>query len=561
MNKKVLIAFIGIAVVAFGIIFFVLSGTKDYGKSTKEISQQDAKQSLDKIVKDISPTEVKARKAQNLTLTASNLEDELPDISSYPLSVSGTGEIDIEIFSSSEKAGKGTDGWLNEMAEEFNDSGYTVDGASASVSVRPISSGEGADYIISGKYLPTAYTPSNELWGALILAQGGNVEIVEKRLVGNVAGILLSKDKQDEIVKEYGAVNMKTITKATAENKISMGYTNPLTSATGMNFLLSTLNAYDASDILSDTATTGFAEFQNNVPFVAFTTLQMRESAKSGSLTGMVSEYQIYQNDSDLRADYKFTPFGVRHDNPIYSVGHLSNEKQQVLDAFLKYCASDKAQAKATEYGFNGMDDYKSEMPEYKGSDILAAQKLWKEQKDGGRPITAVFVADISGSMSGEPLNQLKASLINGAQYIGTDNYIGLVSYDSEVYINLPIAQFDLNQRSLFTGAVQDLQEGGSTASFDGLAVGLDMLLKAKEQNPDTKLMMFLLSDGETNTGHSLNEVSSIIQAYKVPIYTIGYNADIDALETISQINEAASINADSDDVIYKLKNLFNAQM
>ena len=46
-----------------------------------------------------------------------------------------------------------------------------------------------------------------------------------------------------------------------------------------------------------------------------------------------------------------------------------------------------------------------------------------------------------------------------------------------------------------------------------------------------------------------------------IPIYTIGYNADIKALEEISLVNEAASINADTEDVVYKLANLFNAEL
>jgi len=44
-------------------------------------------------------------------------------------------------------------------------------------------------------------------------------------------------------------------------------------------------------------------------------------------------------------------------------------------------------------------------------------------------------------------------------------------------------------------------------------------------------------------------------------IYTIGYNANIQALQTLSSINEAASINADSDDVNYKMASLFNAEV
>ena len=87
------------------------------------------------------------------------------------------------------------------------------------------------------------------------------------------------------------------------------------------------------------------------------------------------------------------------------------------------------------------------------------------------------------------------------------------------------------------------------------------MIQKQKEQVPDAKTMLFVLSDGATNKGNSLEDISSIVQGLEVPIYTIGYNADIDALTKISSINEAASINADSDDVVYQLKSLFNSNL
>lgn len=195
------------------------------------------------------------------------------------------------------------------------------------------------------------------------------------------------------------------------------------------------------------------------------------------------------------------------------------------------------------------------------GAVLLSAQELWKKEKDNGRPIIAVFVADVSGSMDGEPLNSLKTSLINGMKYINTENYIGLVSYSDDVTIEVPVRKFDLNQQSSFKGAVESLSAGGGTATFDGIAVAADMLIKAKETYPDGKVMMFVLSDGETNRGYSLKEISGPIDALNIPIYTIGYNANIPALQSISEINEAASINADSDDVIYKLKNLFNSSL
>lgn len=560
-NVKSLGIILCMAVVFLAVVFVGISLTKNVGKTEKEITKEEAGSSLKKVLDDIDVENVEARKS-SIKLTETSLAEELPEIDKYPLSVEGKGEVNIEIFSSPEKAGEGTDGWLIEVAESFNKAGIKVNGKSASVSVRSMASGLGADYIISGKHLPDAFTPSNELWGEMILAQGGNITLEEKRLVGNVAGIIVSEDEKNKLTKKYGSVNMKTITEATANNEIAMGYTDPLASTTGINFLLSTLFAYDDSDLLSEKATAGFKTFQTNVPFVAYTTMQMRDAVKSGSLNGLILEYQTYVNTKDLKS-YSFTPFGVRHDNPMYRVGKLSKDKQEALKQFNAYCLNSESQELATEYGFNQLDKYKTELPKINGETISSAQKLWKENKDTGKDITAVFVSDISGSMDGEPINQLKKSLINASSYINEKNSIGLVSFNSNVYINLPIGKFDINQKALFTGAVEDLQAMGGTASYDGVAVAVDMLVKAKEQNPNTKLMLFLLSDGQTNGGHSLKDVKGILESYKIPVYTIGYGdeADLDELARISEINEAASISADSEDVIYKLKSLFNSQM
>ncbi|GAE87982.1 hypothetical protein [Acetivibrio straminisolvens] len=54
------------------------------------------------------------------------------------------------------------------MAREFNRANIQVNGEPVSVRIRGIASGLATDYIISGKYLPDAFTPSNELWGEMI---------------------------------------------------------------------------------------------------------------------------------------------------------------------------------------------------------------------------------------------------------------------------------------------------------------------------------------------------------------------------------------------------------
>jgi len=558
-NTRAIMGIIGAAILVFLLVYIGISWTENMNKSKSQIITENADESLEAIIKNINVKTVKHNKGQ-VDIQATDPRDSLPDISKYPPQVDASTPSYIEIFSSTEKAGSGTDGWLAEVARDFNNAKIIIDGKPVSVRLRGIASGEGADYITSKKHLPDAYTPSNELWGEMIASQGVKTQLVQKRLAGNVAGILLTKSKKDELVNKYGAINIKTIINAVANNELAMGYTNPLASSTGLNFLISSLDAFDSSNLLSDKAVAGFESFQANIPVVAYTTLQLREAAKSGVLDGFILEYQTYMNTPDIKS-YEFTPFGARHDSPMYAIGELSEEKKKILNKFVEFAQQEKYQTLATKYGFNRLNEYQSESGEVGGVEIMQAQKLWKEKKNAGKNICAVFVADVSGSMMGEPLNNLKHSLLQGQNYIGKDNSIGLVSYSDDVNIDLPIAKFDLNQRSSFVGAVNDLQAGGGTATFDGIAVALQMLQEQKALDPNLRPIIFVLSDGETNKGHSLNEIRGIVQAYKIPIYTIGYNANIPALQTISSINEAASINADTDDVVYKLGNLFNAEM
>ncbi len=559
-QTKTILIFVVIGVLVFGGVFLGLNLTRNIGKSNNQIGTENAENKLEQLKNKINVTNVESRKVP--VELEENLKEELPDISTFPLSVENTTDFFIEIFSSTEKATKDTetDNWLGKVAEEFNNSNITINGEPASVSIRPIASGVAADYIASGKYVPDLFSPSNEFWGKMIESSGVKATLEEKVLIPNVAGILLSKKKHDELLSKYGTINMKTITEATSNSEISMGYTNPFASSTGLNFLVSTLCTFDAKNPLSNDAIAGFEAFQSNVPFVAYTTLQMRESAKTGVLDGFIMEYQTYINNVDLRSSYIFTTFGTRHDSPVYSF-NLSDDKKELTKAFIEFCKQKKYQDLGEEYGFKYPENYVSELPELDGDTLVQAQKLWKEKKDNGKPIVAVFVADISGSMSGEPINELKRSLLNGSKYINSNNYVGLVTYSTDVYVNLPISKFDINNRSLFAGAVTDLNTEGSTATFDAVVVATDMLKKFMKDNPDTKPMLFVLSDGETNIGSTLNDTKDIFETFGIPIYTIGYNADIAALKQISEINEAANINATSDDVVYQLKNLFNAQM
>ena len=548
MEKKskpiIIVGIIVVLIMAIVLISSIVSKAKSGGGSGGTGGLSGGK-SLDDLEKKITIHEATPTKGV-VSLDNNSLYDELPEINKYPLAVTGNGDIDIEIFTSGEKAGKGDDSWLIDVANEFNSRDNKLEnGKTVSMSVRSVPSGTAADYIISNKYVPDLYTPSNTLFGEYAKANGGDLDIYEERLVGNTAGILIKKGTYSDF---------DSIIKAVQDNKINIGYTNPQTSATGLNLLLT---------LLKD-GTENFTKFNANIPYVAYTTQQMRDSASNGSLDGMLTEYQAYINDQNLTSVYDFIPFGVRHDNPVYLCeGSSKNQdKKDAIRMVVDFCKSSEMQQIATSKGFNANDDYTSSLS-FSGSEVTQGLETYKKEKDNGRDIIAVFVADCSGSMDGEPMRQLKSSLSNGMSYINDNNYIGLVSYDSTVTIELPIAQLDLNQRSYFQGAIDKLSANGSTSTYEALVVAANMIEKARVDHPDAKCMIILLSDGYANGRYEIGDVRDAIRDTGIPVHTISYgdDADKEELSEVANINEAASINADSDDIIYKLKSLFNSEL
>ena len=109
-NKKMMLILV---VIFIAIIVAGIYSTQNLKKSTSEKSYDKAISYLNRYLKNIRVDQADLRKS-TVTLGETSLEDELPDISDYPLTVEGKGEINIEIFSSPEKAGEDTDGWLNE---------------------------------------------------------------------------------------------------------------------------------------------------------------------------------------------------------------------------------------------------------------------------------------------------------------------------------------------------------------------------------------------------------------------------------------------------------------
>ncbi len=529
-------------------------------------SKESALERLGEIVSDtIKPSRRENNYRANIQLTQTNLLSMLPSINEYPmtLDVNDSSRVEaVEIFTSSEKAGSGRDGLYIEMAQAFNNQNFkTASGKTARVGIRKIASGLGAQFILAQRNTPEAFSPSNHLWGDMLSAQGIALKKIADVTAPNTAGVIVRSSKKDMITSN-GSLDIQKLLTAVTGGTFSMGYTNPYQSSTGLNFLLTVLNAFaegDESQFLAPDVSSAFEAFQAGVPFVAQTTLQMRDAAvESGVLDALVMEHQSWVNVKGM-GDYEFVPFGVRHDSPLYATAEADNSEIEVLELFAEFLK--KNQRAVKDYGFGRQENYSSSYNLDNGAVILGAQKIWKEKKSGGRPIAAMFVADVSGSMDGSRIKNLKKALIESSDLISSVNSIGLVSYNERVNVDLSIRPFNIQQKSLFIGAVQQLQTGGGTATNDAVLVAANDLTQFAATNPDHKLVIFVLSDGETNKGLEFDGVSKIMEWTGIPIHSIAYELSSDHLKAMAGLAEGAYIESSAESASYRIGNLLNSEM
>ncbi|MDR3271342.1 MAG: VWA domain-containing protein, partial [Peptococcaceae bacterium] len=139
-----------------------------------------------------------------------------------------------------------------------------------------------------------------------------------------------------------------------------------------------------------------------------------------------------------------------------------------------------------------------------------------------------VLVLDVSGSMNGDPLREMKASAINFCHELLADAYnnrVGLVYYDSDV------AAFDLTNdvTSLIT-KINSLSAGSMTNMEGGLAAAKEMM--DAQGKADYIKNIVVMADGLPNAGKTSNSGSFQSAAYASSGY---YHAVIDTALSIKR--------------------------
>ncbi len=512
------------------------------------------------------------------------IQEPLPPIEQFPLYAAQPSNnpkvVYLEIFSSSEKANikKQNERWLVEVAEAFNQQRKTIgSGEVIQVGVRKIPSGTAVRLLAAGTVQPAGYSPSNDLWVAMLSSQGIKPISIVPRLVPNVGGFVLQEQVYRELAVN-GEVNFDKLLDAIASGKLSIGYPNPYSSSTALNLLYSIFwrgaghqqdgQPLTIADLKSPEVKSVFQGFQQQVLITTTTTLDLQEIfiRDRDKLQAFPLEYQNYQQLKKVPGFEKtvFIPFGIPHNNPLVGFDWNTAKQQEALQRFAEFATSPAMQKLAQQQGFVETDYLTAaKLPPIPAGEVLTtAQSFWKRQKDVGRTVYLMTVIDTSGSMEGKPLAEVKEGLRVASQEINPGNYLGLISYSDRPTEMLALAPFDEMQHQRFLAAIDRLRADGGTAMYDAMMVALEKLLEQKKANPNGLFYLLVLTDGQTNQGFDFKQVRDVLQYTGVRVYPIAYgDVNQQELTAIAALRESTVKTGTPENVQELLKGLFQTNL
>jgi len=154
------------------------------------------------------------------------------------------------------------------------------------------------------------------------------------------------------------------------------------------------------------------------------------------------------------------------------------------------------------------------------------------------QPMDIVCVMDVSGSMGGDKIMQVKAALRFIVEQADPTDRVSLVAFNSQASRVLRLRKMDAAGKDEAIVATLRLTAGGGTSIAAGLDVGLSVMEQRRQRNKVSAIL--LLTDGQDGSTRSrIPALLSRAARANCALYAFGFGADHDAA-LLSEIAEQA---------------------
>ncbi len=163
----------------------------------------------------------------------------------------------------------------------------------------------------------------------------------------------------------------------------------------------------------------------------------------------------------------------------------------------------------------------------------LTAPKKEIVSEEIRRPILILPVLDISGSMQGDKLNYAKESIIKLIDHLGSDDYCGLVTFESEAKLVSEILTMSPDNKTTLKNKVKSIRDAGSTAFAAGMLMALHQVNRMNVPE-NTLIRVIMFTDGQANVGIKGKGIITLLQdslklsSKSISLSSFGYGLDAD---------------------------------
>lgn len=375
------------------------------------------------------------------------------------------------------------------------------------------------------------------------------VKASEKTMYSRVV-LGVKPDKMKELGWASGKTSWTDVVKAVKAGSFHFAMTNPAGSNTGFVALVG---------LASELSGKGDALEAQDIPSEALKKLFSGQIMTSGSSGALADKFVADAAGVDGMVNYESVIRSVSRSVPLevlipkegvitadYPLMLLTQSKnQKFYDSLVAYLRSEAVQQEIARETFrtplagSGTDEVVNELP-FPGSLKVVDAVLRGFMDSYSRPVSSFFVLDVSGSMEGERLSDMKRAMVTLSQGDGSVSgrfatfrnreKVVLTSFASQV--SQPQAfsltqDTDTNKAAMqqFSAAITGLQADGGTAIYDALLSVYDAA-QDDLKSGDRTVSIVLFSDGDSNQGRDLDAFLAHVQskgAPAVPVHAILY--------------------------------------
>lgn len=451
---------------------------------------------------------------------------------------------------------------------------------------------DGAELLMAGEETDLAWFSHAKY---LTLLQGANARVVaqEKIMLSPVVmGVKASKAKAWGWL-DNPEITWRDIVAKAGSGELRFAMSNPAASNSGFTALVGVASAI---------AGTGRALEVGDIDNDALRELFKGQALTAGSSGWLAESYVKSQADLDGMVNYESVLLGLNASGTLdeeltliypkegiitadYPLMLINNEKREQYDKLVTYLRSPEFQTemmKSTlrrpvipqvKLSAQFPDQLLIELP-FPNSAEVVDQLLVAYLDEQRIPAHAFFVLDVSGSMEGDRLDDLKAALIGLTGVDGSltgqfarfrnREQLTMMPFSSMVHDVHDFSITETASDSQSMTAIRDYVEGlsiqGGTAIYSSLQEAYQLASQAKAANPDRYYSIVLMSDGESNEGIDDDDFARFYSelptdARAIRTFTILFgDADERAMEELAALTNGRMFNARSESlaVIFK---------